>query len=195
MWRVAPADRKGTLWIRRHPLWHPKRPKLTQGVRSAYMYYYWYLGDQIHKRRGTNQFVRGTFFTHRVIMSWTSGTGQCPPYIRKHDNDVQERPQVGRTEPCGWEPPEFKCRVRVQKSCLPCLVDSQERDIPGCETVATSGPNAASDASAVLGNPGDRFGGCELLVEDVVEFGNPTLVTHEVTHGIWFAVSTVQRTE
>lgn len=92
------------------------------------------------------------------------------------------------------ETPEFKCRARVQKSCLPSLVDSQERDIPGRETIATGGPNSASNARTVPGNPGDGFGGCELLVKDVIEFGNPTLVTHEVTHSIWFVVSVPRRT-
>jgi len=126
-------------------------------------------------------------------MSWMSGTSQCLPSIGKHDNDVQERPQVGRTEPCGWKPPEFKCRVGVQKSCLPSLMDSQERDIPGRETVATSSPHSSSNARTALGNPGDGFGGCELIVEDVIKFGNPTLVTHEVTHCIWFVVSALQQ--
>ena len=45
----------------------------------------------------------------------------------------------------------------MQKSCLPSLVDSQERDIPGRETVATSGPDSASNAPTVPGNPGDGF--------------------------------------
>jgi len=194
MWCMAPADRKDSLWIHQPPLWHPKRPPLTKETRSAQMYYYWYPEDRNTRDNGTNQFVKGTFLTHRVIMSWISGTGQCLPSIRKHDGNVQERPQVGRTEPCGWKPFEFECRVRVQKSCLPSLVDSQERDVPGRETVATSGPNSASNARTIPGNPGDGFGGCELLVEDVIEFGNPTLVAHEVAHSIWFVVSVLQRT-
>ena len=122
-----------------------------------------------------------------------SGAGQGLPSIRKYDNNVPERPQVDRTEPCGWKSPEFRCGVRVQKSCLPSLVNSQERDIPGRETATTSSPDSASNARTVPGNPGDGFGGCELLVEDVIEFGNPTLIAHEVTHSIWFVVSTLQR--
>jgi len=128
-------------------------------------------------------------------MSWTSGAGQCLPYIRKVDSDVQERPLVGRMEPYAWKPPEFKCRIRVQKGRLPSLVHSQERDIPGRETVATSSPNSSSNARAVLGNPGGGFGRRELLVEDIIEFGNPTFVAHEVTHGVWFAVSALQTME
>jgi hypothetical protein len=73
-------------------------------------------------------------------------------------------------------------------------MDGQERDIPSRESIATSGPDTPSDTPTVLDDPGGVLGGCELLVEDVIELGDPTFITQEVTHGIWFVVSALQRT-
>ena len=84
-------------------------------------------------------------------------------------------------------------RQRCIKVGLPSFVDSQERDISGCESVTTSSPDSTSDAPTALDNPRSGPGGCEFLMEDVIELGNPTLITHEVTHSIWFTISTLQQ--
>ena len=74
----------------------------------------------------------------------------------------------------------------------PSLVDSQERDVPSSKAIATSSSNSTSNAPAAINYPGNGLGGSELLVENVIELGDPTLITHEVTHGIWFAISKSQ---
>jgi len=61
--------------IHQAPLWHLERPKSAEGARGAYIV----IG--IHRTKymrneATNQFARGTFLTHRVIISWINESGQ-----------------------------------------------------------------------------------------------------------------------
>ena len=81
-------------------------------------------------------------------------------------------------------PLSVNARQGYMKVGLPSFVDSQEGNISSRESVATSSPDSASHALAALDNPRNGTGGCELLVEDVIELGNPTLVTHEVAHSV-----------
>ena len=53
--------------------------------------------------RETNQFVRGIFLIHLVIISWTIKTGQRHRTFGGAVGHVRERPRVGHMEPCGWK--------------------------------------------------------------------------------------------
>lgn len=72
-------------------------------------------------------------------------------------------------------------------------MDGKESNVPSRVSVAASSPDSASNAPIALDNPRSRFGGRELFVEDIIELGNPTLIAHEVAHGIWSAISAIQR--
>ena len=63
-------------------------------------------------------------------------------------------------------------------------MNSQECDISCRISIASSGPNSTSNTAGVFDRPGGGLGGCEFLVEDVIELGNPTLIAHEVAHGV-----------
>jgi hypothetical protein len=72
---MARADRKELTRTHQTHLWYPGHPKHAEGIRSANII----IG--IHRIKyardgGTHQCARGTFLTHRVIMSWINGTGQ-----------------------------------------------------------------------------------------------------------------------
>ena len=70
------------------------------------------------------------------------------------------------------------------KSACPASSTARNVTLPAVRLPPPAVLTVPSDAPTMLDNPGDVFEGSEFLMEDVLELGNPTLATHEVTHRI-----------
>jgi len=168
-------------------------PFVTSGtpkLRSAYII----IGIHAVKYNATYQFVRGTFLTHLVIMSWISGTGQHLRTFKSTTATYESGLGLVIWNHMAGNPLSAYFRMGCREVGLPSLVDGQECDISSRESVATSSPDSTTNAPIVPDNPGGGFGGRELLVENVIELGNPTLVAHEVTHSIWLVINALHQT-